>query len=165
MSIPKKHAPAKAQTAGVKAAMQTTSTSDAYESDVSIPSLYAPASADPTPSAAPITSSPVMPVESSDVTLHCIAVSQMCFKVGRITVPPAVALASSGFCLTAPEWKHVRGMRQRGEMRAFLRGGWRDVPVGARWWENALERIEERRVRNLQVVGKVREGLEGVRAL
>jgi hypothetical protein len=37
----------------------------------------------------------VMP-ESDGATLHCVAVSVMCFKMGRITVPPAIVLATEG---------------------------------------------------------------------
>ncbi|EED84659.1 predicted protein [Postia placenta Mad-698-R] len=33
-----------------------------------------------------------------DVTLHCVAVSEVCFKVGRITVPPALVLTCDGMC-------------------------------------------------------------------
>ncbi|KAH0826097.1 hypothetical protein J3R83DRAFT_5843 [Lanmaoa asiatica] len=36
-------------------------------------------------------------VEPDGVLLHCVAVSQICFKLGRITIPPAVILASEGF--------------------------------------------------------------------
>ncbi|KAG9310777.1 hypothetical protein JVU11DRAFT_8626 [Chiua virens] len=36
-------------------------------------------------------------VELDGATLHCVAVAQVCFKWGRLTVPPAIVLASEGF--------------------------------------------------------------------
>jgi len=36
-------------------------------------------------------------VEPDGAILHCVAVSQTCYKWGRITIPPAVVLASEGF--------------------------------------------------------------------
>lgn len=36
---------------------------------------------------------------------------------------------------------------------AFLKGGWRNVPKGDRWWEKALGgAVEERRKRNLESI-------------
>ncbi|KAF7795846.1 hypothetical protein EIP86_007013 [Pleurotus ostreatoroseus] len=38
------------------------------------------------------------PTEEPDgATLHCVSVSELCFKIGRITVPPAVVLGVEGF--------------------------------------------------------------------
>ncbi|KII83759.1 hypothetical protein PLICRDRAFT_46932 [Plicaturopsis crispa FD-325 SS-3] len=54
-------------------------------------------SSTPTPSYA-LASTP----EPDGATLHCIALSQLCFKHGRITVPPALVLASNGFSRPPP---------------------------------------------------------------
>lgn len=93
-------------------------------------------------------------LEPDGSLLHCIAVSQMCFKQGRISVPPAVALASEGFsnppsCLESngshelparytpsnppPHWAKVREIRvpPSGSMehfKEFLKNGWKEVP-------------------------------------
>lgn len=40
----------------------------------------------------------LVPTEEPDgATLHCVSVSELCFKIGRITVPPAVVLGLEGF--------------------------------------------------------------------
>ncbi|KAL4070070.1 hypothetical protein V8B97DRAFT_1965357 [Scleroderma yunnanense] len=41
-------------------------------------------------------------LEPDGSLLHCIAISQVCFKQDRISVPPAVALASEGFSKHPP---------------------------------------------------------------
>ena len=47
-------------------------------------------------------------------------------------------------------------------LQRFLRGGWRELPEGQRWWEEALGGdIERRRARNLELVKGVKVGLEG----
>ena len=61
--------------------------------------------------------------------------------------------------LLAPDF--AQGMPPR-TLRTFLQGGWRAVPAGQRWWEDALGgEIEERRRRNREAVIGVRLGLEG----
>ena len=53
-----------------------------------------------------------------------------------------------------------RGGNLKG-LRDFLKGGWRDVPEGERWWEEALGgSIEERRVLNLELMEGVQKGME-----
>ncbi|OCH89373.1 hypothetical protein OBBRIDRAFT_794324 [Obba rivulosa] len=71
---------------------------------------------------------PELPAEPDGATRHCVALSAMCFKIGRITVPPALALACDGFCAPPsasggetledyshtnppPHWKHVLALR------------------------------------------------------
>ncbi|KAJ6552160.1 hypothetical protein B0H10DRAFT_2180932 [Mycena sp. CBHHK59/15] len=85
--------------------------------------------------------------EEDGAILHTISVSQCCFKQGRITVPPAIVLASNGFYApppsspsfpstssstsssptttnptTPPHWPHVRALASTpagGSMRAL----------------------------------------------
>ncbi|OBZ73958.1 hypothetical protein A0H81_06091 [Grifola frondosa] len=91
--------------------------------------------------------------EPDGATLHCLSISEMCCKVGRITVPPPLVLAAD-----------ARGSLET--LRAFYAGGWREVPEGARWWENALGReIEERRLAGLGCVQAVRRGMEEARTI
>ena len=94
----------------------------------------------------------VLPPEPDGATLHCISVCELCFKVGRLTVPPAVVLALEGFSVPPPPGADVAAYSRahpppswvaaqkliapdvsKGHMRTlqtFLRGGWRDVPEG-----------------------------------
>ncbi|KAJ2918819.1 hypothetical protein MD484_g1588, partial [Candolleomyces efflorescens] len=46
--------------------------------------------------------SPSFFFESDGSLVHTVVVTQLCFKAGRITIPPSVVLASNGFCQTAP---------------------------------------------------------------
>lgn len=105
--------------------------------------------------------------EPDGATLHCVAVSVMCFKHGRITVPPGVALACEGLCTPPeggaqayshanppPSWtQHAQALRTEKNVKEyvkFVRGGWKEVPEGQRWWEEALggevERIRAERI-------------------
>lgn len=104
--------------------------------------------------------------EPDGATLHCVAISQLCFKHGRITVPPGFVLAASGFSAppsksdSVPAYSHSnppphflhaeqlispRGTRKYGDL---LRGGWKDIPEAERWWVDALGGVveEQRRV-------------------
>jgi hypothetical protein len=125
--------------------------------------------------------------EPDGATLHCVAVSAVCCKVGRITVPPALALAAEGFTHAPvaagagasapaayshanppPHWDAVRAMRPHPlklkEFRKFLAGGWREVPESERWWERALgEEVERTRLERLPSFEGIRKGLEDVR--
>ena len=115
--------------------------------------------------------------ESDDEVLHCIAISQCCFKIGRITVPPALVLASNGFGLSDEKWSQVKQLRtirpstSSGEnkgslnMRELLKGGWKEVSAENRWWDQALAGVEEERVRRLEMLSRLKEGMEGARAL
>ena len=126
--------------------------------------------------------------EPDGAVINCLAVSEIVCKIGRITVPPALVYAVDGFCRSGaeaysrahppPHWAHVqrllgasghaalddkRGLRA---MRAFLAGGWRDVPEGERWWEDALGgEVEERRLRGLGAMHALRKGLEEARTI
>lgn len=126
----------------------------------------------------------LIPTEEADgATLHCISVSELCFKIGRITVPPAVVFAAEGFCspsstssaqpysLTNPPPNFIAAQAMQKKdlakghlktLQTFYKGGWRDVPEGDRWWETALGgETEERRKRNLEVINGVMSGMDG----
>jgi hypothetical protein len=123
--------------------------------------------------------------EPDGAILHCVAVSYICFKHGRITVPPGIILPFEGFSKppsTAsaapfssvnppPHWKKAQALRvaPSGSMPAFakfLKGGWRDVPEDERWWEHVLDGpIEEQRKANLKVLDSIRKGMEGARSV
>lgn len=122
-------------------------------------------------------------LEPDGATLNCVSIAEMCYKHGRITVPPGVVMACDGFHVPSsepgvvysktnppPHWKEVQKIYEEGGMKGmskFLRGGWRDVQPGEdgkRWFERAMGgSVEERRVRNLALVEGVKKGLEGAR--
>ncbi|KAJ3981071.1 hypothetical protein F5890DRAFT_1537864 [Lentinula detonsa] len=132
--------------------------------------------------------------EPDGATLHTITVSQMCFKMGRITVPPAVVFAVNGLCAPPtsisssnmdfasdtpyslanppPHWDEVKAIASRlhggsiKKLQAFFRGGWKDVPEGERWWEQVMGGgVELRRRHNLEVLDMLRKGMEGAREI
>ena len=103
--------------------------------------------------------------------------------MGRITVPPAVVLASEGFTKPPsdggsyshanppPNWSKAQALRvpphgSIDNFGAFLRGKWRDIPEGERWWEDALGGpIETKRQANLEMLESLKLGLEQTRTL
>ncbi|KAJ7886831.1 hypothetical protein B0H14DRAFT_3727843 [Mycena olivaceomarginata] len=125
--------------------------------------------------------------EEDGAVLYTIAVSQLCYKQGRISVPPALVLATNGFYaapsssaamlspvvgqskvtytmaggrdVDPPHWPAVRtATASMRELAKLYAGGWREVPVGARWWENAFAACEgERRERLVPFVGSEAE--------
>jgi hypothetical protein len=51
-------------------------------------------------------------------------------------------------------------------LQTFLKGGWRDIPEGERWWESALGGVvEEKRKMELEKVQHLAAGMDGVRSL
>jgi len=123
--------------------------------------------------------------EPDGAVLHCVAISCICFKHGRITVPPGVILPCEGFSKPPsttsdtsfssthppPHWKKAQALRlaPSGSLPAFanfLKGGWRNVPEGERWWEDALDGpVEEQRKANLQIFDHIRKGMEATRSI
>ncbi|KAG1781953.1 hypothetical protein EV702DRAFT_1177068 [Suillus placidus] len=113
--------------------------------------------------------------EPDGAILHCVAISYICFKHGRITVPPGVVLPCEGFSKPPstvsavpfsstnppPHWQKAQALRVAPSGR-----GWRDVPEDERWWEDALDGpIEEQRKANLEVLDSIRKGMEGARSI
>lgn len=130
----------------------------------------------------------LLPTEEPDgKILNTVSVSQLCFKVGRITVPPAVVLATQGFSMPAfsanglvttefsqtnppPHWGKAKAIMSKPmggssqKLNAFYKGGWRDMPEGERWWEQALGGvIEDQRKTNLLALDALRKGMDGAR--
>jgi len=117
--------------------------------------------------------------EPDGATLNCVAISEICFKVGRVTVPPALVFALNGFSGAStsdkpyshenapPYMVKVRELLANPkDAQAFLRGGWRELPVEERWWEEALGgAVEEKRRVSLELIQGVRRGMEGAKAV
>jgi len=103
--------------------------------------------------------------EPDGATLHCVSVNVVVFKHGRITVPPALALAGEGLGATPAQGMEVRKRALElglNGMRELYLGGWRAVPEGdERWWDVAMKGLEGRIEKRVGKVRGVREGLEG----
>ena len=97
--------------------------------------------------------------------MHCVSVNVLVYKHGKITVPPALVLAGEGFGATPEQGTRARKRALSlglSGMRGLYRGGWRAVPEGSeRWWDEAMEGLEERVDRRVLKVRGVREGLDG----
>ncbi|KAF9061737.1 hypothetical protein BDP27DRAFT_1428657 [Rhodocollybia butyracea] len=151
----------------------------------STPALPTDAPAPPT-DMAKLTAALLASEEPDGATLHTVTVSQMCFKMGRITVPPAIVFAANGLGAPPapsaldtysatnppPHWSQVQAISSRThggsikKLRDFFRGGWKDVPEGERWWEEAMSGgVEVRRRRNLETLELLRRGMEGARGM
>ncbi len=109
--------------------------------------------------------------------VHCIAVSQYCFKHGRVTVPPSVVLPTIGFNATPEKWERLlqmRGMARdpsnpkakvgtditkqgKERMKEFHRGGWKEE---GDWWR-LPEEVERRNKSRAEWLGKLREAMMG----
>ncbi|KAL1408782.1 hypothetical protein Q8F55_005595 [Vanrija albida] len=60
----------------------------------------------------------------------CVAVTDYCFKIGRITVPPRIALHLSLLSEDPDRRAHaLKILRSKDHGAAFLRGGWKDDPL------------------------------------
>ena len=152
------------------------------------PILHTPAVGTDTPSSSQTTISPdamktiadarLRAEEPDGATLNCVAVSEVCFKLGRITVPPSIALALNGISQPSPgipyshknpppHWNKVTELTSDPKaIRAFLSGGWREVPAAECWWEHALAGpVEATRKANLELVDGLRRSMEGAKAL
>lgn len=125
-----------------------------------------------------ITAARLRAEEPDGATLNCVAISETCFKIGRITVPPSIALVMNGISQPSPDtpyshenpppcWSKVKELTKDPKtIRAFLSGGWRDVPPAERWWEQALTgSIEQTRKTNLELLDGLRRSMEGAKAL
>ena len=118
--------------------------------------------------------------EPDGAVLHTIVVSQICYKIGRITVPPNLMLAINGFtgmpnaslASPHPEWATAKKIMSKPhggntkKLRTLLTGGWRDVPEAERWWESAIgPEVEAQNLKNLEQIEHLRRGLELARGL
>ncbi|KAI0318657.1 hypothetical protein OF83DRAFT_1056532 [Amylostereum chailletii] len=176
---------------GKKRASTTTDPTTPAREGPPFPSMHTPASGLTTPlPVAPSThtgdaqsamrslAAGVGSVEPDGAIVNCVSVNELVFKHGRITVPPMLVYAFDGMCIPAPDkpqtyshanppphWENVRALKAQGERatREFLRGGWRDVPEGERWWEQAFAGGRETIAQNLARVRGVREGVDGAK--
>ncbi|KAJ4479345.1 hypothetical protein J3R30DRAFT_3702596 [Lentinula aciculospora] len=106
------------------------------------------------------------PEDEENITLHTVAVARCCYKLGRITVPPSVLMATNGVCVYPdqvtmtdldPEFSksldvhsgysvdrpphtwtsHARDLALNPKkLREFYKGAWRQDST--RWWDSAM---------------------------
>jgi hypothetical protein len=98
----------------------------------------------------------------ANATLHCITITLYCFKNGRITVPPRVALTASGFrSPSKSRWLKLLQLRREHKMEPLIKGGYKDDEQNTSemqdFWK--LEEFEQQRVKNMHWLGKIREGM------
>jgi hypothetical protein len=94
--------------------------------------------------------------EPDGATLHRLAISVMRFKLGRISVPPAIVLASGGLHRPSPlvplRTRPARLTRsacgRACEFRAFAVCRWCDGPNDEHWRRTRLERKSRRSVQS-----------------
>lgn len=153
-------------------------------------------SRDPTPSAssadlAALARAQLHKPEPDGATLHCLSMSILCFKMGRITVPPGVVFAAEGhsrppaagtnssaqpkpyshsnhpphYVRPLSLWSPVRGQGgSTKRYRDWLKGGWREEKE--QWWIDALGgEVEEKRAKNMEILKGLRGGMEGARSM
>ncbi|KAK0205239.1 hypothetical protein DFS33DRAFT_1326818 [Desarmillaria ectypa] len=110
--------------------------------------------------------------EPDEAVVHCVSISQVCFKIGRITVPPALVLALSG-CSEGnytranppPGYLVAQKIVVEGQAKDILKGRWKCVPKSERWWEEAFgESIEKIRMERLAAMEDIRLGMQREKA-
>jgi hypothetical protein len=167
-----------------KAEQKLRSTNRAVDT-VTTPSELGSAPEDQREAANKLAASLIHRPEPDGAVLHAVAVSLLCFKIGRITIPPPVLFALEGFSPSPPPSadgskpapysvdnpppifaeKAQPLRRNKKELAKFLRGGWRDVPEGERWWEDALGPLEEERIARLKALDGLRTSMEALRQM
>ncbi|THU99272.1 hypothetical protein K435DRAFT_964523 [Dendrothele bispora CBS 962.96] len=131
--------------------------------------------------------------EPDGAILHTVALTRVCFKMGRITVPPAIVLATNGLSRPPPpslggmsnplkssyspsnpppHWDIVKSIASKpcgGSLKAmqqFYRDGWKLVPKGEKWWEQALGGpVEQQRRERLELLSHVGMGMDSAREM
>ncbi|KAK0223708.1 hypothetical protein IW262DRAFT_1492670 [Armillaria fumosa] len=110
--------------------------------------------------------------EPDRAVVHCVSISQVCFKIGRITVPPALVLALSGcsdgnYTHSNPPPGYLAAQKAvaEGKAKDLLKGGWKHVPKSERWWEGSFGKdVEQTRVERLSVMEDIRLGMQRANA-
>jgi hypothetical protein len=117
--------------------------------------------------------------EHDGATVHCVSVNKFMFKHGRITIPPALAVACDGYSDLSPNnqpytivdppphWARVQEITKGGDpaaLRKYLKS-WKTLPENERWWENVFTGpVEAQRVANLIFIQGIMSGMQGVRS-
>lgn len=108
---------------------------------------------------------PTVEIRPDGSVLHCFAVSTYCFKIGRITVPPRVALSFCGYG-DSKNWERAsRLLHSPDRGRKWLQGGWKDEAeeVGAEWLQAKEGRMQVELDEGMAQGAKLKEAMEGLR--
>ncbi|KAF9017436.1 hypothetical protein BDZ89DRAFT_1074821, partial [Hymenopellis radicata] len=104
---------------------------------------------------------PPLSKEPDGALVHCVSISQLCFKVGRVTVPPSVVMALNGLGPGVHAYERMQAMVEAGTIKKFMTGGWREEED--RWWEAMGEDVEALRRVRAEAMEGMRVGLEGAK--
>ncbi|CAL1709867.1 unnamed protein product [Somion occarium] len=108
------------------------------------------------------------------LVLACEGFTNPLPKSHLLSCDPNCPLSTYSHANPPPHYKkHVLALRNPDldngslkRLQKFLKGGWRDVPEGERWWEEALGgALEERRKKNMELVDGVRSGMDNLREM
>nr|ODO03785.1 hypothetical protein L204_00124 [Cryptococcus depauperatus CBS 7855] len=97
--------------------------------------------------------------------VHCISISEYCFKMSRITIPPRIALWLSMQSPSKEEQERARAVvMSRDAGKEFLRGGWKEDPnaetLGLDIGLGKSERIDESWINHgVEAMGNVVKGM------
>ncbi|EGG04375.1 uncharacterized protein MELLADRAFT_75197 [Melampsora larici-populina 98AG31] len=104
------------------------------------------------------------PKGSTTRTLNCISITRTVHKIGRRTVPPAKVYAAGGFGPDESNWHRICKLRQeRKPMRQKLSASQEWLLNGEPF--DGMDRFEEQRQRNLEIIRFALDGNLGVEAL
>uniref|UniRef100_A0A0W0GAJ1 Uncharacterized protein n=1 Tax=Moniliophthora roreri TaxID=221103 RepID=A0A0W0GAJ1_MONRR len=104
-------------------------------------------------------------------TLHTISISEMCFKIGRITVPPAVVFATNGLASSPSSTQTYQKVKEmlgnRGglrKLRELYKGGWKE-PEWKGLIDGAFASVDGLVKERAAVLSGVKRGLEGAKVM
>ncbi|EEB92501.1 hypothetical protein MPER_08977, partial [Moniliophthora perniciosa FA553] len=104
-------------------------------------------------------------------TLHTISISEMCFKMGRITVPPAVVYATNGLASSPSSTQTYQKVREMlgsrdglGKLREVYKGGWKE-PEWKELIDEAFASVDGIVKERAAVLSSVKRSLEETRAM
>lgn len=103
---------------------------------------------------------PATVTSSLEPVVHCVSISQLCFKVGRVTVPPSVVMALNGMG-PAAAYERMQAMVDEGTIKKFMTGGWREEKDV--WWEEEDEDVQMLRRVRAEAMEGMRVGLESAK--
>nr|GAT42458.1 predicted protein [Mycena chlorophos] len=118
--------------------------------------------------------------EADGAIVHCVSINVFVFKHGRMTVPPALAMALEGYsglnsqgtpysAANQPPHlecvKKIKGNGGFGVLRRYIKS-WKEMPEEERWWDGVFTgAVEEQRVANLALIHGVLTGMQNARSI
>jgi len=102
-------------------------------------------------------------------TLYSVSVSRLCFKQGRLTVPPSIVFSLSGMggteAVGRARWARKIQLTQEERLKHILKNGEWKEELARSFQEGGwgLEELEEERRRGIEMCGKLLTGVEELR--